>query len=196
MKINEAQLRKIIQESVKNVLMEGPLRYPDGSGWYDETQPWRPSTEDEIRDVVLTQKKKRNNNYDAYRDSKDESFVFDMLNKISKNAGKVYEDIKNGDMTLLGGFVNLIEKTYEKTGDERYIICRNNMLYYIQSAYNERFFKNSKIGIDITDRSKYKDFSPLSKDKVYDIDFENGERSSRLATVKDRKKGVNGGYGF
>ena len=53
MKINESQLRKIIKESVKNVLTEG---YINGH-WYDETERWQPSTEDEIRDVVLTQKK-------------------------------------------------------------------------------------------------------------------------------------------
>lgn len=192
MKINESQLRKIIQESVKNVLVEG---YINGQ-WYDETEPWQPSTEDEIRDEVLSQKKKRNNNYDVYRDVQDETFVFNMLKKINKNLDKVYVDIKNGDMTLLGGLVNLIEKTYEKTGDERYIICRNKMLNYIAENYNEHLFKNSKIGIDFIDVSKYKNYSPLSKDKVYDIDMENGERSSRLATVKDRKKGVNGGYGF
>lgn len=192
MKINETQLRKIIQESVKNVLSEG---YINGH-WYDEPERWQPSTEDEIRDVVLSQKKQRNDNYDAYRDDQDETFVFNMLNKINKKLETLYIDAKNGDMTFIDRLVNIVELAYDKTGDERYIICRNQMLYYIQDDYNERFFKNSKIGIDITDRSKYKDYSPLSKDKVYDIDMENGERSSRLATVKDRKKGVNGGYGF
>ena len=192
MKINESQLRKIIQESVKNVLVEG---YINGQ-WYDETEPWQPSSEDEIRDVVLSQKKKRNDNYDVYRDVQDETFVFNMLNKINKNLETLYIDAKNGDMSFIDRLVNMVELCYDKTGDERYIICRNKMLYYIQDAYNERFFKNSKIGIDIIDRSKYKDYSPLSKDKVYDIDMENGERSSRLATVKDRKKGVNGDYGF
>ena len=192
MKINESQLRKIIKESVKNVLTEG---YINGH-WYDETERWQPSTEDEIRDVVLTQKKQRNDNYDVYRDDQDETFVFNMLNKINKKLETLYIDAKNGDMSFIDRLVNIVELAYDKTGDERYIICRNKMLYYIQDDYNERFFKNSKIGIDIIDRSKYKDYSPLSKDKVYDIDMENGERSSRLATVKDRKKGVNGGYGF
>lgn len=192
MKINESQLRKIIQESVKNVLTEG---YINGH-WYDETEPWQPSTEDEIRDEVLSQKKKRNDNYDAYRDVPDETFVFNMLNKINKKLETLYIDAKNGDMSFIDRLVNIVELAYDKTGDERYIICRNQMLNYIQDDYNERFFKNSKIGINFIDRSKYKDYSPLSKDKVYDIDMENGERSSRLATVKDRKKGVNGGYGF
>jgi hypothetical protein len=195
MKINEAQLRKIIQESVKNVLVEGYL-HNQNNQWYDETQPWQPSTEDEIRDEVLTQKKKRNDNYEIYRNSQDETFVFNMLRKIKKNLDKVYIDIKNGDMTLLGGLVNLIEITYEETGDERYIICRNLMLKYIAENYNEHLFKKSKIGIDFIDTSKYKDYSPLSKDKTYSIDMEDGERSSRLATVKDRKKGVNGDYDF
>ena len=195
MKINESQLRKIIQESVKNVLVEGYL-HNQNNQWYDETQPGQPSTEDEIRDEVLTQKKKRNDNYEIYRNSQDETFVFNMLRKIKKNLDKVYIDIKNGDMTLLGGLVNLIEITYEETGDERYIICRNLMLKYIAENYNEHFFKKSKIGIDFIDTSKYKDYSPLSKDKTYSIDMEDGERSSRLATVKDRKKGVNGDYDF
>ena len=187
MKINESQLRKIIQESVKNVLVEGYL-HNQNNQWYDETQPWQPSTEDEIRDEVLTQKKKRNDNYEIYRNSQDETFVFNMLRKIKNNLDKVYIDIKNGDMTLLGGLINLIEITYEETGDERYIICRNLMLKYIAENYNEHFFKKSKIGIDFIDTSKYKDYSPLSKDKTYSIDMEDGERSSRLATVKDRKK--------
>ena len=119
-----------------------------------------------------------------------------MLNKINKKLETLYIDAKNGDMSFIDRLVNIVELAYDKTGDERYIICRNQMLNYIQDDYNERFFKNSKIGINFIDRSKYKDYSPLSKDKVYDIDMENGERSSRLATVKDRKKGVNGGYGF
>lgn len=196
MKINESQLRKIIQESVKNVLVEGYL-HNQNNQWYDETQPWQPSTEDEIRDEVLTQKKKRNDNYDVYRDAQDETFVFNMLNKIHKNLDQYYVDIKKGSIHLLGGLLYLIEKTYEETGDERYLICRNKMLKYIADDYNEDFLKNSKIRINFIDISKkYKNYSPLSKDKVYDIDMETGERSSRLATVKDRKKGVNGDYDF
>ena len=174
---------------------EGVLRHPDGNGWYDETRPPKYTlTDDDIKRMVLSDKKRKNDNYDVLRSSKDESFVVNMLNKINKNLETLYIDAKNGDITLIDRLVNIIELCYDKTGDERYIICRNKMLNYIQDAYNEHFFKNSNIGIDIIDTSKYKDYSPLSKDKTYSVDFETGDKNSRLATVKDRKKGTNGKF--
>lgn len=127
---------------------------------------------------------------------KDKNEMFNELKECEESLVKCFNELKTIYDYHLFTFIH----AYKKTGDERYLVAaRQDMLMFYKSFENNvrNKIKNhdySFFTIDTNSLLKYnrlKDYSPLSKDKVYDANYEdpyNYEYWNRPATIKDRKE--------
>lgn len=103
--------------------------------------------------------------------------------------------------------IDLFQTFYKQTGDERYLVAAKTVINeykrILNVSYNKKLEYNNQLGYNIIDNLKFKiffnteilkDYSPLSKDKVYSKGDENGRHYNRLATTKDRRNGYQGNF--
>lgn len=223
-RLTESDLKNIIKESVKNVLNEDydyKSDFEDGGNLYDRTTYGM--NDDEIdnwqKREHLNGKRDKNDNYEFYRYQKldnyhsREYFLENMIEKIKKTYPKynnffindeyydMIEKTKNSLKEMserIHQIFSIFEMCYDKTGDERYLLAAA----CLRDNYNDMFNKHQKFDnssyyfkIETRFKSDY-NYNPLSKDKVYtkNSDYDGTSYYNRLATTKDRKKGLQGSF--
>jgi hypothetical protein len=193
--------------------------FEDGGSIYDRDTFGK--NEDELenyyRSQKLDDKRYQNQEYEALRNRKmdrgDYVFRQNMEDKLKKifpkyDPEKLYQSYTTSINNALDSIrdmrsdiaimVSHYKDAYNKTGDERFLMAANSEMrslrYIIEDKIN-RLNRNPHVkinlSIDFMDE-KLKNYSPLSKDKVYDYDSETKTYSSRSANISDRKKGYNG----
>lgn len=206
-RLTESELKGLIRESVKTVLNEDydlTTDFEDGGNQIDrDTLHMSPNEKDDyIKDLVLGDKRQRNDNYEAYRgDSR--YFWYNMLCKKvgDKTAQGLTHVLKGCEgefkkyMKMLNGIVEDLYSGYEESGDERYILAAKQFVEEAEGETKDLRYggKREYVTADFRILSdEIADYSQLSMDKVYSRDPETDRRYSRNATTQDRKYGLNG----
>ena len=187
-RLTESDLHRVIKESVNKILSEGN-DYGDYEGTrYDKMNRanynsyyFISSMEEKIKEILP---------------EADIEKIHEDYFTVSDNTFNSINEMQQTITTLIGIFYS----AYQETGDERFLVAAKGQIKLFQKEIEEKINKlnkKSNVKINFTfdfDNRTLNNYTPLSKDKVYDKDTETNINYSRLANVKDRKDGINGTF--